>query len=131
VTEQINVDLFAMMDAYATAHMHDDLQVVQDDKIFFIGLVKAHRPDLSREERDILFDLWREHNLAKLRAELSKTRDHLIELDRERRKLLFGGKQGGRAMLCACGVMLEDAFDRQTMIDHRPHMIAAGIIRGD
>jgi hypothetical protein len=49
----------------------------------------------------------------------------------ERRKLKFGGKQGGWALKCACGVMLEDASDIQTMIDHRPHMIGDGIIRGD
>lgn len=131
MTEQLNVDLFAMMDAYVAEHLHDDLHVPEDNQIFFIRLIKAHRPDLSREERDILFDLWRDHHLAKLRAELAKTRAHAVELDRERRNLLFGGKQGGWALLCACGVMLENASNIQTMIDHRPHMIAAGIIRSD
>jgi hypothetical protein len=29
---------------------------------------------------------------------------------------LFGGKQGGWALLCACGVLLEDASDLQTMM---------------
>jgi hypothetical protein len=83
--------------------------------------------NLSREQRDNLFEDWRRQQVAKLRIEMLKTRANLIAADRERRKL-FGGKQGGWALLCACGVMLEDASDIQTMIDHRPHMIAAGIM---
>ncbi|MGR4930608.1 hypothetical protein ACIPUD_27950 [Bradyrhizobium sp. CAR08] len=132
MTEQEQKCLFVEMDVIAAENGKDPLWVPEDDQISFIRLVRS-KPELnmSREQRDKYFEDWRRHQLAKLRLERLKVGANLMAADHERRRLLFGGKEGGRALFCACGVMLEDAGDSQTMIDHRPHMIAAGIIRGD
>lgn len=132
MTEQEQECLFSEMDVIAAENDKDPLLVPEDDQISFIRLVRS-KPELnlSREQRDRLFDDWRRHQVAKLRVETLKTRANLMAADHERRRLLFGGKQGGSALRCACGLMLEDASDMQTMKDHRPHMIAAGVIRGD
>ncbi|MBR1172987.1 hypothetical protein JQ617_03380 [Bradyrhizobium sp. KB893862 SZCCT0404] len=130
MTEQAAVDLFALADAYAAEHLLDPLVGVDEYRAFFYGLMKLHRQDLNDAERDILFEVWREKTLGALRMAAARQREHMVELERQR-LALFGADRFGRAFMCACGEMLADGFDVETIRKHRPHMIAAGVLRND
>ena len=118
------IDLFAAMDSFAAKHLLDTLHSETSNRIHFDGLIRLHRPDLAEEERSTLYQVWLEHHLCQLRDQLATLRGDLAEQDQARRNLLFGGKQGGRAFWCACGEMVPDAFDFETIRKHRPHMMA-------
>lgn len=124
MTNERNANLFAEMDKIADELRKDPMWVPEDEQIAFRRLTRDY---LTREQSADLFMVWSLHNLGKMKIEIAKTREHIVE----QRKALFGDHQGGRAFLCACGVMLEDAFDVRTMMEHRPHMLAAGVLRRD
>lgn len=101
-----------------------------DEPIIFARLARRMHPELSDEDRRQLFPQWEDYERRRLRVGLIKARAEFGAADDERQKP-FGHREGGRALQCACGVMLEDTSDPETIRQHRPHMIAAGVLRAD
>ncbi|WP_407184786.1 hypothetical protein [Bradyrhizobium centrosematis] len=101
-----------------------------DEPIIFARLAKRMHPELSDEDRRQLFPQWEDYERRRLRVELIKARAELGAADDERQKP-FGHREGACSLRCACGVILDDASDPETIRQHKPHMIAAGVLRDD
>ena len=118
------VDLFALMDQFAFQHLYEPSHSVEDNRFHFHRLIKLHGIAIDDAERSVLFSVWLESHLGQMRDQLATLRSDLAEQDQARRNVLFNGQPGGRAFLCRCGEMLEDAFDIETMRKHRAHVLA-------
>jgi len=92
MSEQGMSDLFSEMDKIADASRESPTWVPADDQVGFVRLIREHRPDLTREQRDDLFTLWREHDRALQQADLAAARTHMAALWEERRNLFIARK---------------------------------------
>jgi len=82
------VDLFTEMDEIADEIRTNPEHIEADDEIAFRDLQRVRRPDLSREEFRDLFDVWRDHYLARQNARVIEQRARIVQL-REQRDELF------------------------------------------
>jgi hypothetical protein len=76
MTDQIINDLFDEMDRLADLLRSDPLHVPEDNQIAFRQLQKKRLPDLTKQQFLNLFDLWQQHSINQVRAELAQERAH-------------------------------------------------------
>jgi hypothetical protein len=69
VPDEATTDLFSEMDQIADDLRENPMHIAADDAIAFRQLQTKRRGDLTTEQWFDLFEIWREHYAAKMKAE--------------------------------------------------------------
>jgi len=117
--QEATTDLFTEMDIIAAELRASPLYGPYDD-IAFRQLQKFRRPELSKLEWLDLYEVWCDHDIARLEAEVTATRNERDRLRCELLKVLPPGKP----FRCVCGVE-GDPNDPEYERIHRPHVFVA------
>jgi hypothetical protein len=118
-----HVSLFAEMDAAAEALRERVERLNREDlKIEFREIVLARQPELSRDERLELFEVWIEGYVAFCERRREGAIAHIIATSEEYAR---ASEPADPSVCPGCGEVLDDPCSPAVMAIHQPHYLAA------